>query len=236
MATTMSTTSPLMSLNTGNKSAYNKTTYCPPVRNNVLKKNDEPRMNPFLMNNIHQFNNDKMKQKHVPAPEENTINFPVLCNGYTTNNPITTASQTQTQSQTTKEKQYSNIPNNQDKQDNRKGGYNRAARNVPQQKVQVRSIHNPNHIILSKKNLKANEPIIQAAVNEFASSRNRILNQRLEATYYQEHYENIIEEMKFKLTQNEFNAWCDRNIDESGSYKYTKSYYGSSSSEDDYDY
>lgn len=208
----------MLSLSTGNKSAYNKTAYTPPVRQNKAQNNNEPRMNPFLRNNMKMMNNEQMKKQPAPAPEENAVNFPVLSNGNTsTSQPTVSQSQPQPHS-------HSQIT---------KGGYNKAVRIVPEEKPQVVKGHNPNHIVLSKKNLKANEPIIQAVVNEFASSRNRILNQRLEKQYYEEHDENLIEEMRFKLNKQKFIKWCDKNIDENGKYKYTKSYYGFSSSDEE---
>lgn len=210
---------PMLSLSTGNKSAYNKTAYTPPVRNKA-QNNNEPRMNPFLRNNMKMMNNEQMKKQPAPAPEENAVNFPVLSNGNTTTTQPT-VSQPQPQ------------PHSHSHHQITKCGYNKAVRIVPEEKPQVVKGHNPNHIVLSKKNLKANEPIIQAVVNEIASSRNQILNQRLEKEYYEEHDVNLIEEMRFKLSEKKFIKWCNKNIDENGKYKYTKSYYGYSSSDEE---
>jgi hypothetical protein len=204
--------SKMMTLSTSTKSSYNTTSYRPPSeKNTTMSSNVTQRENPFMRNRNMAMQSEVKTQ--APPPKVNAQNFPTL------NKSCLTAS-----------KPTSSEPN---KSVTTESGYSAATRKkIPSANdLQPVRRHNPNHLVLSKTNLKANE----AAINEFIKELGRSLyyiRRQKHDKYFKERQRNIVEEMRDSLSSDEFDDWYEQHVEENGGY-YSNNY---NYNYDEYDY
>lgn len=98
----------------------------------------------------------------------------------------------------------------------------------PKQEIQL-SRHNPNKIIIGTDRKKNNEALeLHKKYNNYSSNNDMYYND----AYYEEREQSIVEEMRLKLTQDEFEDWyahhleySDNEHDDNSSYSSSDYYY-----------
>jgi hypothetical protein len=199
--------SSMMTLNTGTKSSYNTTSYRPPSKKN--SNDTQNRENPFMRNRSMAAQSQVKTQS--PPPQVNAQNFPTLNNSRTSRKPTSSGPKTSLSSGS---------------------GYSAATRKqLPcANNTQPVRRHNPDHLVLSKTNLKANEGPINEFVKELGRSLDYIRRQQQDDIYFHERTRNIVEEMRYSLSPDEFDDWYEHHIEENGG-----DYYSYNNNEAEYD-
>jgi hypothetical protein len=207
--------SDMMTLSTGTKSSYNKTAYRPPTEKNTsIPSNNTYSVNPFMRSDNLVVNNQE-NTRPLP-PQVNMQNFPSLSNSSRKGRkPSSCGPKTRLTSNT---------------------GYSTATQKnqVDANTKQNTSRHIPTRVALSKKNLKTNVGVTNMLIRGLVHERHSNHHQQPNDIYFQERSRNIVAEMRYSLSPDEFEDWYEHHVEDNECQNSNDdcNYY----TDDDYDY
>ena len=194
--------SPSITLSTGTKSSYNKTAYRPPssVHTNTSNNANYCCDNTFMCNKRNTSDNVKHTQNY---PE----NYPELGNKDTNVNEMTGHT-------TTKRRKIPNATGPKTSLTSKE--YSNVTKDIQKMSNEHNKPIKPNSYVIHKKRMnKANKNNTDTYLNlkDLWRSKERAYNIQQDNKYFDEREKDIVDEMRFSLSQDEFEDWYSHHLE-----------------------